>query len=156
MDSQRLDSQIRILNGGFSKVDSQRSDSLESDFWASKSLESKSGSLGNPSVDNISFKTKFGNQQLMNLGIQKKRGTQLRARWSDSHAVSSVLRPVYAKSVDLQICRIPYWSCVDPTSPTFEAWTRHGGVQRPVYFCIYIFFGLRTHAANDDTTYEQT
>ena len=43
-----MDSQRWILKGGFSKVDSQRSDSLESDFWASKSWESKFGSLGNP------------------------------------------------------------------------------------------------------------
>ena len=37
-----------ILKGGFSTVDSQSSDSLESDFWASKSWEIKFGCLGNP------------------------------------------------------------------------------------------------------------
>ena len=37
----------------------------------------------------------------MNFGIQKRRGTQLRAGWSNFHAVSSHLRSIYAKSVDL-------------------------------------------------------
>ena len=43
----------------------------------------------------------------MIFGIQKRRGTQLRAGWSDSQPVSSVLRSIYAKSVDLQ--NDPYW-----------------------------------------------
>ena len=43
----------------------------------------------------------------MSLGIPKRRGTQLRAGWSDSQPVSSVLRSIYAKSVDLQ--NDPYW-----------------------------------------------
>ena len=56
------------------------------------------GILKNPS---------FGDQKVMSLGIPKRRGTQLRAGWSDSQPVSSVLRSIYAKSVDLQ--NDPYW-----------------------------------------------
>ena len=56
------------------------------------------GILKNPS---------FGDQQVMSLGIPKRRGTQLRAGWSDSQPVSSVLRSIYATSVDLQ--NDPFW-----------------------------------------------
>ena len=43
----------------------------------------------------------------MDFGIQKRRGTQLRAGWSNFKARSSHLRSIYAKSVDLQ--NDPYW-----------------------------------------------
>ena len=103
----------RILDNGFSRIgfsimdsqelDSHGLDSQESDSRSSKSWESRFGSLGNPSIEKISIKIKFGSQQVMNFGIQKRRGTQLRAGWSNFHAVSSVLRSIYAKSLDLEI-----------------------------------------------------
>ena len=58
----------------------------------------------------ISIKTKFGGQKVMNLVIQKRRGMQLRAGWSIFHAVSSHLRSIYAKSVDLLKSPILCWS----------------------------------------------
>ena len=94
----------RILKGdsqgGFSRG-ILKGDSQESDFWSSKSWESRISSLGNPGIDKISTKPSFGCQKVMNLGIQKRRGTQLRAGWSDSQPVSSVLRSIYAKSVGM-------------------------------------------------------
>ena len=94
--------------GGFSrgilKVDSQGGFSR----WILKNLIFGHPSLGNPGLEVLEIlvliryphKSSFGGQKVMNSGIQKRRGTQLRAGWSDSHAVSSVLRSIYGESVD--------------------------------------------------------
>ena len=109
----------RILNNGFSrgilKGDSQGGFSrwiLKGGFsrWILKNLIFGHPSLGNPGFEVLEIlvliryppKSSFGGQKVMNLGIQKRRGTQLRAGWSDSQPVSSVLGSIYPKSVDLQ------------------------------------------------------
>ena len=100
----------RILNNGFSrgilKVDSPGGFSR----GILENLIFDRPSLGNPGLEVLGIlvliryppNSSFGGQKVMNLGIQKRRGTQLRAGWSDSQPVSSVLRSIYAKSVDLQ------------------------------------------------------
>ena len=77
--------------------------------WILKNLFFGHPSLGNPGLEVLEIliliryppNSSFGGQKVMNLGIQKRRGTQLRAGWSDSQPVSSVLRSIYAKSVEL-------------------------------------------------------
>ena len=67
-------------------------------------------SLGNPGLEVLGIlvliryppNSSLGGQKVMSLGIPKRRGTQLRAGWSDSQPVSSVLKSIYAKSVALQ------------------------------------------------------
>ena len=91
----------RILNmdsqGGFSRgilnVDSQggfsrwilknlilKVDSQESDFWSSKSWESRFGSLGNPGIDKISTKFKLWGSKSNEFGHPKKTRNAITSR----------------------------------------------------------------------------
>ena len=99
----------RILNNGFSrgilKVDSPGGFSR----GILKNLIFGHPSFGNPGFEVLEIlvliryppKSRFVGQQILNLGIPKRRVTQLRAGWSDSQPVSSVLRSIYAKSVGM-------------------------------------------------------
>ena len=73
----------------------------------------------------------------MNFGIQKRRGTQLRAGWSNFLAVSSRLRSIYAKSVDL--LRSAILCCFRAVQEGARGpGTRHGGAWAQLRLWIHI------------------
>ena len=73
----------RILKGdsqgGFSRG-ILKGDSQESDFWSSKSWESRLGSLGNPGIDKISTKFKLWGSKSHEFGHPKKTRNAITSR----------------------------------------------------------------------------